>query len=369
VVLNSSVKISPEDRIKTLALSRVRGIGPRVFARLVEVFGNVERILKSSLRDLSQVVSLSVARRISSKRCLEFIEDYLEEIRDSGISFTTVLDEDYPPLLKEISDPPIVLYYRGDFQVNDFKRCFAVVGTRNNTRYGEEAAKRLIEGLVNAGFTIVSGMAFGIDRLAHEVAIESGGRTIAVLSGRVDEASPRSNYKIYEEILKNGCAISATHLDRELKAGMFPPRNRIISGLSLGTLVVEAGKKSGALITAKLALEQDREVFAIPGDILAPKCIGTNDLIKKGEAKLVQDIGDILEEFGFKLENKEGKKETVPSPQEQKILDVLFRGPLCLDEISRMTNIEISEASEIVAMMELEKKLAKVEGNRYVILK
>lgn len=360
-------KIFPEDKIKTLALSRAKGVGPRVFKKLIEHFESIGDIFEVPIKDLSGVVGLKVAKAIQS--CEYATREYLRKLLEDEVSFTTVLDKNYPMLLKEIPDPPIVLYYRGDFAVEDFQKCFAVVGTRNNTRYGEEVTKKLVEGLVGAGFTIVSGMAFGIDRLAHEVAIESGGRTVTVLSGRVDEASPRSNFKIYEKILKNGCAVSATHLDTELKAGMFPPRNRIISGLSLGTLVIEAGKKSGALITAKLALEQDREVFAVPGDIFAPKCVGANSLIKKGEAKLVQEIEDILEEFGFKPESNGSKKKISLSPQEQRVLDVLFRGPLCLDEISCFTNIDISEAAKIVAVMELDKKLAKIEGNRYVILK
>lgn len=367
--LSAASNISPEDKIRVLTLSRIRGIGPRVFKKLLGVCESIEKIFEAPFEQLVQKVGPKVARDIKAQECLGSLDKYLKELEKNEISFTTVLNNDYPLLLKEIHDPPIVLYYRGNFKVEDFSKCFAVVGTRNSTRYGEEVTKKLVAGLVDAGFAIVSGMAFGIDKCAHEVTIESRGRTIAVLSGRVDEPSPYSNSKIYEKILENGCVISATHLETELKAGMFPPRNRIISGLSLGTLIIEAGEKSGALITAKLALEQDREVFAVPGDIYSNKSVGTNNLIKKGEAKLVSEVGDILEEFGFKVREEDVRKQLEFNPTEQKILDVLFRGPLCLDEVSQLTDIEISQVSKIVAMMELDRKLAKVEGNRYVILK
>lgn len=363
-------KISPKDRLKILTLSRIRGVGPRVFAKLVREFKSVDEIFSCGLRDIAQVVGWSVANLIKDKKSLTSTEKYCERIEKAGISFTAVLDSNYPSLLKEICDPPIVLYYKGDFRSSDFGRCFSIVGTRNSTRYGEEATRELTKGLVDAGFTIVSGMAFGIDKTAHEAAIECGGRTIAVLSGNVSEPSPRSNFKIYEKILRNGCAVSGTHVDTELKAGMFPPRNRIISGLSVGTLVVEAGKKSGALITARLALEQDREVFAVPSGIFSQKGKGTNKLIQKGEAKLVQDVYDILEEFGFKFKDEQQQQEKILiDPEERKILDTLIRGPLCIDEMSCLTGMEVSELSRILTMMELARKVAKVEGNRYVILK
>lgn len=362
-------KISPEEKIQVLAFSRISGVGPFKFKNLFKKFKSIENIFNSDLGELFQIVTPSIAKEIKSKRCLVEIDEYLRVLQKSGVSFITILDEEYPDLLKEIHDPPIILYYKGNFQEEDFNKCFAVVGTRNCTRYGAEVVDKLVESLVEAGFNIVSGMAFGIDKIAHEVAIRANGRTIGVLSGRVDMPSPRSNSAIYNKILDNGFVISENHLDLEITSGMFPSRNRIISGLSFGTLIIEAGEKSGALITARLALEQGREVFAVPANIYTEKGKGTNKLIQKGEAKLVQKIDDILEEFGFKISKENRKEKERYSPMERKVIDFLIKGPASIDEIAENVDIDIANLLQIIAIMEIDKKLAKTDGDLYVILR
>jgi DNA processing protein len=366
---NKTQKLPPEERIKILALSRIDGLGPRTFQNLLDNFEDIKNIFNAKKRDLEIVIPPSVASYIRSKKYLEGIEAYLNSLQESGISFFTILDKEYPKLLREIYDPPIVLYYKGDFNSCDFDKCFSVVGTRASTRYGKEVTGELVSGLVEAGFVIVSGMAFGIDKLAHKQAIKSEGKTVAVLSGRPDQPSPYSNYKVYEEILTNGCILSEAHLDEEIYPGMFPKRNRIISALSRGVLVVEAGEKSGALITAYQALEQGRDVFAVPGNITNEKSRGTNKLIKNGNAKLVGSIYDILEEFGFKKQVSGSRELVTYTDSEQRIIDVLVKEGATIDEITQALEWDISRVLQLLTMMEIEGKVAKDEREVYFITK
>jgi DNA processing protein len=365
----SNPNLPPGERRTILALSRIYGFGPARFKNLLDKFRNFKDIDKWDKKVMAGIVGSNIAQEISSGEFLSDIDAYEKDLKSRGICYLTVLDKDYPTILKEIYDPPIVLYYKGNFQNEDFLKCFAVVGTRNCTRYGIEVTKKIVRALCETGFVVVSGMAFGIDKLAHETAIESGGRTVAVLSGRVDEASPRTNFDIYERILERGCVLSECHLDWDIKPGMFSTRNRIISGLSQGTLVIEAGEKSGALITAYQALEQGREVFAVPADITNHKGIGTNSLIKKGNAKLVQDVYDILEEFGIKKRSQSNTEKVQYSKEEQQVVDVLLKGGLDINSLSREIQCEISKLSQTLTLMEIEKKVAKDEKGVYFITK
>jgi DNA processing protein len=352
-------------------LSRVDGLGPCKFKKLIGKFGTTKRVFEARENCLSQLVGAKVASKIKCNEGIDDIESYIRELEKHEVKFLTYFDDNYPKILKEIHDPPIVIYSKGDYKKADFAKCIAVVGTRNCTRYGKEVVKELVKGLVNAGLIIVSGMAFGIDKMAHEAAINCGGRTIAVLSGGVDSPSPRSNRSIYQNILNHGCVISEYGLSCDIFAGMFPIRNRIIAGISIGTIVIEAGRRSGALITAYQALEQGREVFAVPSDIFSSKSIGTNSLIKKGNAKLVQSVDDILEEFGFVIDCAKDKKRVKSelSPEEKKVIDVLIGEPASIDEIAEKTNIEISRLLQIISIMEIEQKVAKGEKNLYFIVR
>lgn len=358
-------KLSPED-FKALLISRVEGIGPVVFKKLIRKFKSAEDLLRCSRKKLRKLVSEKLASNISNVD-LDENSKYLTLLKENNISFISVLNKDYPKLLKQIHDPPIILYYVGDFDINLFKNCFAVVGTRRMSSYGKKVTEEICERLVDAGFTVVSGMAFGIDKKAHESSLGAGGNTIAVIPGRVDRPTPRSNFKIYKKIRENNVILSGSHLDVRVSSGMFPRRNRIISGLSVGTLVVEAGVKSGALITARIGLEQGREIFAIPSDIYSRNSIGTNELIKNGEAKLVQGVDDILEEFGFKVEKQRQVRKY--SAKEQKIVEVLINSPCSVDRIASLTDMDISELLQILSVMEIDGLLAKNAEGMYFILK
>jgi len=342
-------------------------LGPAGFKKLLERFERIVNIFDAKRCDLEQVVSPQIAKGITSKRIILNANLYTKKLKKLGISFHTILDEKYPKLLKNIHDPPLILYYIGSLRQVDFARCFSVVGTRNCTDYGRQVTQEIVQGLVEVGFVIVSGMAFGIDKCSHESALKSGGRTIAVLSSRVDVPTPRTNRDIYQAILKNGGIVSEAHLDQEFNPGLFPLRNRIISALSRGTLVVEAGDRSGALITAYQALEQGREVFAVPANTYTSKGVGTNKLIKRGEAKLVQGVGDILEEFGFSLDQKKSRKNY--TPEERKIVDSIVDGNTSANEIAQELKMDISELTQILSVMEIEGKVVKGAGNRYIIVK
>jgi len=268
---------------------------------------------------------------------------------------------DYPKLLKEIPDPPKTLYVKGSFSNKD-KLAIGVVGTRNYTSYGKRVTENITGDLAEAGITIISGLAKGIDTWAHKTALERGGRTIAVLGSAVDSKSlyPACNKKLAEKIARNGAVVSEYQPGTKSERWFFPQRNRIISGLSLGVLVVEAPEKSGALITAAQALEQNREVFAVPGPIYSQNSIGTNKLIQMG-AKLVTCANDILEELNLPLiENK--KKQFDPENKWEEILfDILTKEPIHIDEKS---NLDAGIVSSTLISLEL-RGIVKQHGGGY----
>jgi DNA processing protein len=286
----------------------------------------------------------------------------LKEIREISIE-----DKNYPKLLKKIKDAPKVLYYLGE--IKNKENCFAIVGTRRCSNYGKEIAYQIASDLAEAGLTIVSGFAPGIDTMAHKAAIEKGKRTIAILGTGLDEKSiyPKSNLKLIDKILEYGGALISEFPPGTPGAKYtFPQRNRIISGLSLGVLVVEARMKSGALITASYAKEQGRKVFAIPGSIFSQTSKGCHLLIKNG-AKLVENAKDILEELGIrKLEvrEKEIKGET---PEENLILEVLKEGVLDVEKIIEKTKLPPSRVASTLSILEIEGKIKNLGGNVYVL--
>jgi DNA processing protein len=282
------------------------------------------------------------------------------------IKSLTIEDKNYPTLLKEIKNPPKVLYYVGE--IKDKENCIAIVGARRCTNYGKEVAYQIASELANAGITVVSGFAPGIDTMAHLGAIENKKRTIAVLGTGLNEKSiyPKSNLKLAKKILECGGALisefpPATHGTKYT----FPLRNRIISGLSLGVLVVEAKLKSGALITANYAFEQKRKVFAIPGPIFSQTSKGCHFLIKNG-AKLVENGNDILEDLGLKIRAKRREVEG-ENKEETTILKVLKEGALSVEKIIEKTNFPASKVLAILSILEIKGKIKNLGGQIYAI--
>jgi len=289
-----------------------------------------------------------------------------KKLEQNGVNIITIRDREYPKPLKHIAHPPFLLYIRGSKELLK-TNCFGVVGTRALTDYGRRATPAITQDIIRGGFTIVSGLAAGIDTLAHRAAVDAGGKTIAVLGCGVDDAIifPPQNLGLAKKILETGGAIIS-----EYAVGVhgspftFPQRNRIISGLSKGVLVVEADVKSGALITAKFAVEQNRDLFCVPGNIYSRTSQGTNFMIKKG-AKLVSTGADVLEEYDIELAGV--KKEIRPDNEtEAAILTLLTGEPLSSDDIIRKTGLETSKVTVALVMMELNRKIKNI-GNKFVI--
>ncbi len=301
-------------------------------------------------------------------------EDYFNRlfiaIDKHNIDITTIFDKDYPNRLNYIYDSPKVLYRKGKFSNKD-ELSMAIVGSRKATSYGKWATEKFVKELVKLDVTIVSGLALGIDGIAHRAALEEGGRTIGVLGNGLDTIYPKKNKDIYENIPQNGAIITEYFLGVPPLAYNFPQRNRIISGISLGVIVIEAKEKSGSLITANHALEQGKEVFALPGNINSIFSKGTNKLIKDG-AKLIMDIDDILEEV-YELQSKmiEKKVEDIDvsglSPLELKVFDLIKEGPIHCDSIAFNTGLDISTVYSILTILELKGMVKELTGRTFTL--
>lgn len=351
-----------------IGFSRVPGIGPVRLRALLDHFGDVCDAWGAStatLRALGfdrRTIESFVTQRSNLDLAME-----LERVNQQGITVLSWDSPDYPALLMNIPDPPPVLYVRGELLPRD-DWALAVVGTRRATVYGREATRTLVSGLAAGGLTIVSGLARGIDTHAHQIALEAGGRTLAVLGNGVDIIYPAQNRDLAYRIVENGALVSEYPLGTQPEAGNFPRRNRIISGLSLGVLVVEGSKSSGAMITADYAAEQGREIFAVPGNISSSNSAGPNQLIQQG-AKLATTIGDILEELNLTMVAEQAEaREVIPdNDTEAVLLKHLSTEPVHVDELGRASGLPINEVSSALTLMELKGKVRQVGGMQYVV--
>jgi len=346
----------------------VPGIGRVKLTQLENYFGNLEYAWQATPADLKQAgLDSGSIHAITSWQPRISLEAEMEKLDRYGIKVLTFRDPDYPPRLKEIYDYPLIIYVRGSLLPQD-EWCLAVVGTRRATVYGRQVTEEIVADLARSRITIVSGLAKGIDSIAHHSALDAGGRSIAVFACGLDIVYPGENANLARSIIQQGALISEYPLGTRPKADNFPRRNRIMSGLSLGVLVVEAGETSGAMITARLALEQNREVFAIPGSILSPASRGTNHLIQEG-AKLARDYTDILEELNLTaVAHQIEIKEVIPaSDTESLLLKQLCAEPTHIDEVCRTSGLPISTVSSTLAMMELKGLIKQVGTMNYVL--
>lgn len=341
-------------------------VGPRGFQRLQENFISMEKAWSASAHELAAAgFSSTDAETVISRRREVDPDAAWEELVRERVAVLTSKDAEYPALLRTIADPPFILYIRGILP-KDAEKLMAVVGTRKPSAYGRETGAFFARELCRAGFSIVSGMAEGIDTIAHEAALAEGAHTYAIVGTGLDDVYPPTNRSLAERIPEQGALISEFPLHTPPFKSNFPQRNRIVSGLSMGTLVVEARKKSGALITGELALEQGREVFAIPGPIFAKTSAGTNCLIQQG-AKLAMDINDILGEFGFEAVGKIGQAYVPRHPEEETLLAYLEEGPKHLDILIRETNLKVSEVHTTLTLLEINGVVEHLGGNIYTI--
>lgn len=354
-----------------LMLKSIQGIGNLLFMRLIDHFGSPEKVFEANADGLQQVAGVSrrLANEIHEKRSSsDWANKEIERATQKGFEIICLFDDRYPDLLRHIPDPPPVLYLYGQMDAMTFP--IAVVGSRRATHYGHAAARRLCAELTQVGATIISGMARGIDTSAHMGAIDGGGRTVAVLGSGLNWIYPKENLKLFHKIAENGCVISEFGLDTAPDAYRFPMRNRIISGMALGTIVVEAARKSGSLITARLAAEQNREVFAVPGNIGAATSKGTHDLIKQG-AKLVEDAKDVIEEIAPQLISREpaaAKLIALPelSDEEKAVFAQIDAYPIHIDALARLVKMGIGRLTGVLSQLEINGMIVQEPGKNFI---
>ncbi|RMH77093.1 MAG: DNA-protecting protein DprA [Calditrichaeota bacterium] len=362
----------PEPSLRDiLLLLTIPQIGPGRVRRLLSIFPSVEELLHTPLRRLTRIdgIDEKLARQIKTGGDPTVVEEQLRRMETEQVHCLTIWDDRYPPLLKKINDPPVVLFYRGELP-SPWPPCVGVVGTRMPSQYGRSVTEKLVAELSRQGIAVVSGLARGVDTLAHSVTIRHGGLTYAVLGCGVDYVYPPENRKLYQQIAQQGAVLSEFFLGTQPDAVNFPRRNRIISGMSAGVLVVEAGTKSGALITAAYALEQNREVFAVPGSIFNDKSRGTNRLIQQG-AKLVTRVEDILEEIGGILQSSAPAEKPLPpnlSQEELKLLNHLSGEPKHIDRLVAELNESPAVLLARLLTLELMGLVKQLSGKMFIRL-
>jgi len=355
-----------------IGLKAVPGIGNVAFRRLLERFDSPQSVLAASPAELATVRGMSqpIIDAIRDGGWRRFAEEECQRLCSSGASLLLFTSADYPKSLFQIPDPPPFLYLRGELRSREL--AVAVVGSRRGTSYGLLTTGRLAEGLARHGVAVISGMARGVDTAAHKGALRVGGRTVGVLGCGIDKVYPPENRDLFAEMAEQGALVSEFPLGTLPLAENFPRRNRIISGISQGVLVVEAAENSGSLITAQYALEHGRDVFAVPGNITFASCKGSNRLIKQG-AKLVDCVEDILEELpGYEPSGVGTPAVSEPprfalTPKEAGIYELLARSPLHIDDIISQTELTAGEVSSMLLHLELKGALVPLPGKHYAI--
>jgi len=351
-----------------IGLNRVQGIGATRLRALLDYFGDLETAWNAPIHDLQQagLDKRSLANLVKLRGEID-LEAEVAKVHRLGLQVLTWDDPDYPRSLRQVYNAPPLLYVRGRLERRD-EWAVAIVGTRQASAYGREATRLLAGGLARAGVTIVSGMASGVDTEAHRACLEAGGRTLAVLGSGVDVIYPPQNARLAAEIVERGAILSDYALGTKPDGVNFPPRNRIVSGLSLGTIVVEADIGSGALITAGFAAEQGRAVLAVPGSILARGSRGTHRLIQQG-ARLVANVTDVLEELNLTMVSEQAQAQaTLPENEtEAVLLRHISTNPLHVDELGRAVGLPIAQVTSTLALMELKGMVRQVGGMHYVL--
>ena len=362
-----------------IALNGTAEIGPATFLRLLEHFGSTKKILEASNEELLKVESMRAQAAANIRKSREIFdpEKELKQCEKLGLRVLPCTSVEYPASLKKINDPPIVLYVKGEVRPAD-SLAIAVVGSRQASYYGKRQSESLSFALAQIGITVVSGLARGIDAFAHEGAMKAHGRTIAVVGSGLADPYPRENRALADRIAECGAVVSEFPLDFPVRAENFPRRNRIIAGLSLGVVVVEAALRSGSLITARWAAEQGKDVFAVPGNVDSPSSRGCHQLLKDG-AKLVEDVGDILEELGPLVEaivfrDESALKDSATGPamklalseNESKVYAALSTEPMNVEEIIDLSGLSVQAVSAALSLLVLKRFATRLPGQMYV---
>ena len=366
--------VPDEDRASFIRLSLVNGVGPRLLAGLIDHFGSATEVLKATLSQLGQVsrIGPKLSTLIRDSGSSDLADRVLQHCNEHGVRIIVAGDPQFPRLLAELPDPPVILFVRGTFEKAD-QLSIAMVGTRHCTNYGRTMAERISKSLARYGITIVSGLARGIDAICHLGAIESDGRTIAVLGSSVTDIYPPEHKELAEQVVEHGVLISETHPFSKPKAGVFPQRNRIISGLSLGTIVVEAADRSGSLITARHAGEQGRDIFAVPGPATSRMSRGCNQLIRDG-AILIQDAEDVIEHLGPLVEKAalgDGQvvhhaAELQLNEIENAVLQAIDSTPTDVDQVISASKLPVPRVLSTLSVLEMRGLIQRLSGRSVV---
>jgi DNA processing protein len=355
-----------------VALNMIPQMGPVRLRRLLDAFGSAEKILLARADQLAAIDGIPRALAENISRWQEFADPTaeLKKAADLEAHVITAEDEEYPSALREIHDPPIVLYARGQLTERD-RHTVAVVGSRKCSHYATESAKKLSFQMAYAGLTVVSGLARGIDTAAHQGALAAKGRTIAIIGSGLGELYPPENAELADRIAASGAVVSEFPIDTKPDRQTFPIRNRIVTGMSFGVLVVEAGANSGALISANMAAEQGRTLYAVPGRIDAPSALGSNRLIQQG-AKLVITVDDILDDLPLVFRDKPDLPAAAPavdlSPEQQKILDAIGSEEMPLDSVIATSGLTAAVVSSTLLALEIRRLVKQLPGKRFVKL-
>lgn len=360
--------------LDALRLNLVPGIGSRLQTQLLQIFGTPAKVFAAPGEQLLQVEGIGpkLSAAISAARNSLEPQRELDRCRQARVDLLRIGDDAYPRMLAKICDPPPVLYCRGDLLPRD-EIAIGIVGSRHCTLYGRQQAERLAAALARAGVTIISGLARGIDAAAHRGALAAGGRTVAVCATGLANIYPPEHTELAREIVASGAVVSEAPLDRGPSAGIFPQRNRIISGLSLGVIIVEATRKSGALHTARHAMEQGREVFAVPGRIDSLASEGCHDLLRDG-ATLVRHPDDVLEDLGPLItpvspdsdQTVHSPRELTLSDQERQVLNLVTNDPQPIDQILQAADIESSRVLSTLTVLEMKRHIRRLPGSQIV---
>ncbi len=365
---------APDERRALIALSLVPGVGAGRMRALLAQFGSATEVMSASRAALAQVrgVGPQTAAAIAAFDDYAAVDRQLERADQIGATLLAPWDERFPARLRQIYDPPGLLWMRGTLTPDD-ARALAVVGTRRCSDYGRQQAYRFARALVQHGFTVVSGLAYGVDAAAHRGALDAGGRTVAVLGSGINRIYPTRHAGLARDIVEQGALLSEYPLDAAPDASNFPERNRIVSGMTLGTLVVESHREGGALITARLALEQNREVFAVPSALGRKAGVGTNRLIQRGHAKLVMDVDDIVEELEGEVaargERPPAEAEPSAPPDlnavERKLYEALDSEPVHIDVLCDRLDLDASTALVYLLSLEFKGLVRQMAGKQF----
>lgn len=352
-----------------VAISSYSKIGPKRFELLFKHFKSGENIWKAEVNDLVIAgLDAKIAENFDQYRKLVNPEKILEDNLQENIQIITIIDEDYPPLLKEIDSAPFILYYKGDLK--SVTSTLAIVGSRKISLYGKQATAEIVRGIVRNNINTISGLALGTDTIVHEETIKAGGKTVAVLGSGVNKINiyPQINYNLSNKIIETGGAIISEYpVNIPAFKYNFPLRNRIISGLSQGVLIIESAETGGSLITADYALKQNKKLFALPGNIYNNNSVGTNNLIRDKKANLITSSKDILLALDLKLKENINQPQINLSPDEKIVLDTLSNNPQHIDVIIKLSKIDAKKISSILLILEMKGLIKNLGHMKYVV--